>query len=88
LKNKEKALQDLTKGTDEWNDAVSELNNEILDLISKYPELSEFVVSKGNGVLGFTEEAIKGKTVEDILNDYKEIERYAQSAKIASNIKV
>ena len=34
------SLQDLTRGTEEWNKAVKEINNSVLDLISKYPELA------------------------------------------------
>jgi hypothetical protein len=30
----------LTKGTKEWRDAVREINDEVLDLITEYPELS------------------------------------------------
>jgi hypothetical protein len=33
-------LDELTKGTQEWRDAVREINNEVLDLITEYPELA------------------------------------------------
>lgn len=38
-----KALEEMTAGTDEWNDKVKELNQSVLDLIGAYPELAKFV---------------------------------------------
>jgi hypothetical protein len=52
LDNKYKSFEDLTRGTKEWNQAVRETNQEVLDLIEKYPALAAFVEFK-NGVLGF-----------------------------------
>ena len=44
------ALDTMTKGTEKWRDAVQALNDDILSLISKYPELAA-AVSEVNGVL-------------------------------------
>jgi hypothetical protein len=35
-----KTLEKLTQGTKEWNEAILKINNSVLDLIEKYPELS------------------------------------------------
>lgn len=42
-KDGRKALEEMTAGTDEWNDKVKELNQSVLDLIGTYPELAKFV---------------------------------------------
>jgi hypothetical protein len=38
-----KTLEKLTQGTKEWNEAILEINNSVLDLIEKYPELAQYV---------------------------------------------
>ena len=50
IADKTEGLQELTKGTQEWRDAVVSLNTEILDLINTYPELASFLSNEG-GVL-------------------------------------
>ena len=46
----EDALSHLTAGTKEWKDAVYELNQQVLELIDKYPQLAKYVTNK-NGKL-------------------------------------
>lgn len=82
IEGKEAILEDLTVGTLEWKEAVSELNNEILDLVSKYPELSQFV-SSTNGILSISDEGAQ-KVLE---NQYK-VQENTQAAKTAAQIKV
>lgn len=50
LSNAQSSLQGLTKGTQEWRDAVQDINSQILELIDKYPELAEYVTT-ANGVM-------------------------------------
>jgi hypothetical protein len=50
LDDKYEALDDVTRGTKEWNDAILGINESVLDLINKYPELAKFVKNK-EGVL-------------------------------------
>jgi hypothetical protein len=50
LENGYKALENLTRGTEEWNDAVNDINNSVLDLIAQYPALAALVENEG-GVL-------------------------------------
>lgn len=50
LSNAQSSLQGLTKGTQEWRDAVQDVNSQILELIDKYPELAEYVTT-ANGVM-------------------------------------
>ena len=49
------AIAKLKEGTVEWRQAVIELNQQVLDLISKYPELAEYVTNK-NGILTISKE--------------------------------
>jgi len=37
------ALDELTEGTTEWRDAVFDLNNQVLELLDKYPELAKYI---------------------------------------------
>lgn len=50
------ALKDMTMGTLEWKEAVTQLNEKVLDLINKYPELAG-EVKNVNGVLELSSEA-------------------------------
>ena len=55
--NSKTALQDLTKGTREWNEAVIELNNNVLSLMEKYPELAA-EIENNNGVLEISQKGL------------------------------
>ena len=52
------ALKTMVKGTEEWKEAVIDLNAQVLDLISKYPELAQFLTSE-DGVLTLGKEGLK-----------------------------
>ena len=82
IEGKEAVLEDLAVGTLEWKNAVSELNNEILDLVAKYPELSKFVNST-NGILSISDEG-----GQKLLENQLAVQQSAQAAKIGSQIKV
>ena len=45
------ALDELTKGTQEWKEAVIELNSQVLDLLDKYPQLAQYITSTNDGLL-------------------------------------
>ena len=76
-------LNNLVEGTDAWREAVHELNKEILSLVEKYPQLSDFVTYGKNGVLGLDYNARneEGKTVQTILNDAEKNTTAANVAK-------
>ena len=59
LKSARDNLNDLTKGTLQWNSALQDVNSQVLDLIKKYPQLK--VYSDDNGILNIN---------QDSLNDY------------------
>ena len=52
------ALEDLKQGTEEWYEAVQKLNEETLDLITKYPELAKYVQNV-DGSLRLSEEGMQ-----------------------------
>ena len=47
----ENSVEDLTEGTTAWKEAVAELNKKVLELISLYPELVQFLSIAENGVM-------------------------------------
>jgi hypothetical protein len=60
-------LDNLTRGTQEWRDAVFALNQEVSNLLEKYPELSNFV-SMENGVLTIDyKKEVGGETANDVI---------------------
>ena len=75
IEDKTEALSELTKGTQEWRDAVVSLNSEILELVNTYPELAGFLSNEG-GVLkidyGKTAVNKHGEeyTAQDVLDSY------------------
>lgn len=72
--DKTSTLDSLTKGTTEWKEAVVELNQQILDLVDKYPELAKFITTENGHLVLDTEgsrptaDGAGTETVEDILN--------------------
>ena len=49
------ALDELITGTQEWKDAVQDLNQQVLDLLDKYPQLAQYVTDT-DGRLSISEE--------------------------------
>ena len=43
--NAQDAIKNLTKGTQEWRDAIKESNDQVLQLLDKYPQLAAYVKS-------------------------------------------
>ena len=52
-------LKNCTKGTQEWYDALTEANSKVLELISNYPELAEYVYTDKDGIMHIKEDAMK-----------------------------
>lgn len=74
IESKTSALDELTRGTQEWREAVVALNGEVLKLVDTYPELAGFIENEG-GVLKIDYEKtqrVNGEeqTATDILNSY------------------
>ena len=82
LDERSNEIEELAHGTEEWKEATSELNKEILDLVDQYPELAAFVTSKG-GVLSID---LESEDVQNVLTKYENAARAADSA--ALNLKI
>lgn len=54
-----KALEDLTKGTDEWRTALINANNEAIKLMQLYPKLAEGMEIDKDGAITFSAESKK-----------------------------
>ena len=48
-------FSNLTKGTKEWRDALFDVNQQVLDLLDKFPELLPYVERTADGMLVITE---------------------------------
>ena len=84
LSSSEKALDELTTGTQEWRDAVVSLNEEVLSLIEKYPELEDLIDFK-DGHLTINYESEKG---QEILKQQHNQVVAKQNASVAANTAV
>ena len=82
LDDKYKTLDELTVGTQEWRDAVAEVNTKVMDLINTYPELAS-VIENVNGVL----EINKDKQA-DILNQKFQEKQLAANLELAQRQEV
>lgn len=81
-------LEELTKGTQEWRDAVFELNQQVLQLMKDFPELAAFVKNV-DGVLTINyDKSIGGQTANDIVDSAYEQQVRASSAAISAELKV
>lgn len=56
LTKKQKAINDLQVGTEEWTKAVRENNQAIVELLSNYSELAPYVTTDSNGVMAISTE--------------------------------
>ena len=55
LDNGVKTLDELTEGTVEWQKALSDVNNQVIELLNKYPELAQYVTRDAStGQLGIS----------------------------------
>lgn len=73
LESAQNTLAGLTKGTLEWQQAVLKVNEQVLDLIDKYPELAQYMTNV-DGVLGISKEGIE-KITQQKLNEANSLNR-------------
>ena len=78
LKNARTTLDGLKEGTQEWKEAVLQLNEQVLALIDKYPELKGFL-QNNNGVLEISQEGI-----DQLLNNQRARVEAAQNSAISA----
>lgn len=81
LSGRQEDLKNLTRGTDEWKEAVQSLNQELLQLVSQYPDLLP-LLENNNGVLTID---FSGKRYQDFLDKETEKVRNSQIATTAAD---
>lgn len=84
LNDKYEKINELTAGTREWKDAVYEVNQQVLDLINKYPELAKAYSLDENGVFRLTNESIQ----DSVLNKVQQEKFIKANAQAVANINV
>ena len=55
-KNSQETLNGLTKGTQEWKNALFQANQQVLEMLKNYPELAKYITRGENGQLIISEE--------------------------------
>ena len=79
--NTQDVLANCTKGTKEWADALRDANQEVLDLIDKYPELEGFLGTDNDGRLYLK------SGYEKVIDQYENRENAVRAAKIIADEK-
>ena len=79
LTDKEDTFKGLIKGTQEWDDAVKDLNASVSTLVEKYPELIEALEYNENGILTLNKDKAK-----EIQEQYKDQVTNAEYRNIAA----
>ena len=74
-------IDELRVGTVEWQEAVFDLNNQVMDLITKYPLLAQYMAIDDNGVYGIQQEGwdILAKQQRESINNQN---RFALSSTV------
>ena len=80
IRNADSLFDGLVVGTTEWNLALVEANQQILDLIKKYPMLQDYLTTDVNGRMGISEAGFKA-----VQDEQKKILGQAQSLEILTN---
>ena len=57
------SIENLTRGTQEWKDAVLEVNKQYLELLELYPELAKLETTIKNGYIEFVDEDAVNKVI-------------------------
>ena len=83
INDQSKGLENLTKYTTEWYEAVRDLNGEVLKLIDTYPELAQYVQISPEGVMSIDEQDQKAVT-----ETYRNRANQAQLQKAQAQINV
>lgn len=70
-------LDGLVQGTQEWNEALEEANNKILEILNNYPELWAYASRDENGLISIDEEGF-----DELIEKKQEAARKAEAAKV------
>lgn len=70
-------LDGLVQGTQEWNEALEEANNKILEILNNYPELWAYASRDENGLISIDDEGF-----EELIEKKQEATRKAEAARV------
>lgn len=70
-------LDGLVQGTQEWNEALEEANNKILEILNNYPELWAYASRDENGLISIDDEGF-----EELIEKKQEAARKAEATKV------
>lgn len=79
LTSLQEGLDNLTKGTSEWAEALKQTNDEVLRLIEEYPELAKYVTTSADGAMTISQEGI-----DTVQREYEDKEAKNRASKILS----
>ena len=74
-------IDQLIEGTKEFNEALIEVNSQVIDLIEKYPKLAQYLQRDSNGLLSINESGF-----EEILAEQQQFYLNAASASLGLSI--
>ena len=75
------AIKDLTQGTLEWKQAIADANTNVLELISNYPELAQYITRGEGGVLQISKEG-QEKVIEAQYQEVHSAQNLATMSKL------
>lgn len=77
----QQTLDNLTKGTNEWKQALLEANAQVLELLTTYPQLAQYISRGENGQL-----TIEDAGFDELINQQLESMQRAQAAVVSSQM--
>lgn len=85
FQNNRNILDQMAEGTDAWKEKVAELNQQVSELLVKYPQLANYVTTGSNGVLEVSQEGWDA-LLEEQKKEVAEAQRSANLANIQGQI--
>lgn len=75
------ALDELTEGTQEWKEALVEVNQQVMDLLESYPKLAQYITRGENGELTISQEG-----QEALIAEKQEVQNSAYAMQAGAQI--
>ena len=75
------AISSLTRGTQEWRDAIADANQQVLTLLQSYPQLAQYIKTTTDGLL-----KIDSDQLQEFQREQQGLLQGAQAASLTSNV--
>lgn len=75
------AISSLTRGTQEWRDAIADANQQVLTLLQSYPQLAQYIKTTTDGLL-----KIDPNQLQEFQREQQGLLQGAQAASLTSNV--